>query len=143
MSGEAVRIAWNGPRISAGASGFGSKRSSWLGAPRLKIRMQFRSSLGLEVSCARSRPGRLSPRAPSAPTWRKSRRDTPSSQRWQAPLEEKLSMADPEKGPQPDRTAPDYLVVLPGSAAGGEEIARRVLPVPGGFQATAFPLPVR
>ncbi len=39
MPGAAVAIGLNGPRISAGASGFMSNRSSWLGAPRLKIMM--------------------------------------------------------------------------------------------------------
>ncbi len=44
MSGDAVEIGLNGPRISAGASGFMSNVSSWLGAPRLKIMMAERSS---------------------------------------------------------------------------------------------------
>ncbi len=40
-------IGLNGPRISAGASGFMSQVSSWLGAPRLKIMMTERSSCPL------------------------------------------------------------------------------------------------
>ena len=44
MPGALVLIGLNGPRISAGASGFMSKVSSWLGAPRLKIMMTERSS---------------------------------------------------------------------------------------------------
>ncbi len=52
--GEAVETGLNGPRISAGASGFMSQRSMLLGAPRLKIMMQARSS-----SPGLTRPGRL------------------------------------------------------------------------------------
>ena len=44
MSFDAVVIGLNGPRISAGASGLGSNRSIWLGAPRLKIMMTELSS---------------------------------------------------------------------------------------------------
>ncbi len=44
MPGALVLIGLNGPRISSGASGFMSNRSSWLGAPRLKIMITLRSS---------------------------------------------------------------------------------------------------
>ena len=78
-----VRIGLNGPRISAGASGFMSQRSSWLGPPRLKIMMQERfswpgrtfPSLAALTYC-----GSDSPAAASAPTWRKSRRLGPLPQ---------------------------------------------------------------
>ena len=39
MPGTAVRIGRNGPRISAGASGFGSNVSNWLGPPHIQKRM--------------------------------------------------------------------------------------------------------
>src|SRR5262249_11316427 len=70
----------NGPRISAGASGFMSQRSRWLGAPRLKIMMQERSSCpGFTTPAARAAmwSGRERPMAPKVPTCRKSRRVTP------------------------------------------------------------------
>ena len=38
-----MKACRNSPRISAGASGFMSNVSSWLGAPRLKMRMHARS----------------------------------------------------------------------------------------------------
>src|SRR5918912_992549 len=37
--GTRVAIGLNGPRTFCGASGLGSQRSRWLGAPQLKIRM--------------------------------------------------------------------------------------------------------
>ena len=37
--GTFVLIAENSPRTSAGASGLGSHKSMWLGAPPLKIKM--------------------------------------------------------------------------------------------------------
>ena len=42
--GRRGRNRLEGPRISAGASGFMSNVSSWLGAPRLKIMIAERSS---------------------------------------------------------------------------------------------------
>src|SRR5438105_1410439 len=39
IPGTLVLIGLNSPRTSAGASGFMSQRSMWLGAPQLKIRM--------------------------------------------------------------------------------------------------------
>ncbi len=50
MSGLLVRMGLNGPRISAGASGFMSQVSIWLGAPRLKIMMQDFSSFPLATA---------------------------------------------------------------------------------------------
>lgn len=50
-----VEMGLNGPRISLGASGFMSKRSSWLGAPRLKIMMtdfSFESALTFPAAWA-------------------------------------------------------------------------------------------
>ena len=44
MSSDLVRIGLKGPRYSAAASGFISHKSTWLGAPRLKIIMQALSS---------------------------------------------------------------------------------------------------
>src|SRR5438874_1978425 len=58
-----------------------SQVSNWLGAPRLKIMITAFSSLPLETAPSAWRVAnleRVSPRAPSAPTWRKSRRVIPS-----------------------------------------------------------------
>ena len=38
---DAVEIGLNSPRISDGASGLGSHRSIWLGAPESRTKMQF------------------------------------------------------------------------------------------------------
>ncbi len=81
MSGQFVRMVLNGPRISRGASGFGSQVSIWLGAPRLKIMMHARSSFDVSTApMARSdwKSGKDSPMALSVPAERKSRRVTPS-----------------------------------------------------------------
>src|SRR3954464_2268398 len=94
ISGLLVRIVLNGPRISRGASGFGSQVSIWLGAPRLKIIMQARSSLVLSTAPIAFSPlsiGRESPSAPSVPAWRKSRRVTPSHVETE-PLLEKVNI---------------------------------------------------
>ena len=100
MPGALVAIGLNGPRISAGASGFMSQVSNWLGAPRLKIMMQERSSCRFAaapgaVAARASRAincGSEKPMAPSVPTCRKSRRVTPS-QVWAVPRPMRLSMA--------------------------------------------------
>ena len=55
MSGLFVLIGLNGPRISRGASGFMSKVSIWLGAPRLKIMMQALSLAPLGIAPRRLR----------------------------------------------------------------------------------------
>src|SRR6476646_6150278 len=80
MSGLLVRMGLNGPRISAGALGFISNVSNWLGAPRLKIMMHDLSSPSLAAprACSAANFESVNPRAPSVPTWRKSRRVTPS-----------------------------------------------------------------
>src|SRR3954470_14542994 len=94
ISGLLVRIVLNGPRISRGASGFGSHVSIWLGAPRLKIIMQARSSFALSTAPIAFSPlsiGSESPSAPSVPAWRKSRRVTPSQVETE-PLLEKVNM---------------------------------------------------
>src|ERR1051325_7186389 len=81
MSGLLVLIGLKGPRVSEGAFGFMSKVSAWLGAPRLKIKMQDLSSLPEAVAprdLSAANFERLRPRAPSVPTWRKSRRGMPS-----------------------------------------------------------------
>src|SRR4051812_48573422 len=80
MSGLLVLIGLNGPRISEDAPGFMSKVSNWLGAPRLKIRIQ---ALSLDLStapsaCRAANFERVNPSAPRVPTCRKSRRVTPS-----------------------------------------------------------------
>ena len=48
MSFDFVGIALNGPRISAGASGLGSKRSTWLGPPFWN---RWMTALALGVKC--------------------------------------------------------------------------------------------
>src|SRR5881394_4678357 len=81
MSGLLVWMGLNGPRISRGASGFMSQVSNWLGAPRLKMRMQDLSDCCGLTAPAALRPAKVAiekPRAPSVPTWRKSRRVKPS-----------------------------------------------------------------
>src|SRR5207247_8610454 len=81
MSGLLVWIGLNGPRISRGASGFMSQVSSWLGAPKLKIRMTDFSALPCATAPSALRAARfesVNPRAPSVPTCRKSRRVMPS-----------------------------------------------------------------
>src|SRR5439155_24227208 len=94
MSGLLVRIGWKGPRISRGASGFISQVSNWLGAPRLKIMITDCSSLPLAtapMACSAARLERVKARAPSARTWRKSRRVMPS-QVVREPLPETFSI---------------------------------------------------
>ena len=53
MPGTLVSIGLNGPRISAGASGFMSQVSSWLGPPTRNSMMQFMSRAAVGA------PGRL------------------------------------------------------------------------------------
>ena len=56
MPGTLVLIGWNGPRISAGAFGFMSHVSSWLGPPTRNSMMQLTSGsfapcfLGAEIA---------------------------------------------------------------------------------------------
>src|ERR1700742_1720606 len=98
MSGLFVLMTLNGPRISRGASGFGSHVSIWLGAPRLKIMMHARWSLDLStapMACNALNSGIESPMAPKVPARRKSRRVTPS-QVWTEPLSVKVNIMDGE-----------------------------------------------
>ncbi len=77
MSGDLVRIGLNGPRYSDAASGFISQRSTWLGAPKLKIIMHARSSCPGRIapaSLAASSCGSDNPAAPNTPTCKNSRR---------------------------------------------------------------------
>ena len=60
----------NGPRTSAGAAGFGSQVSMWLGPPPIQYRMTAVSLRGFAASSA----GRLS--QPREPSRRKPRRLT-------------------------------------------------------------------
>ncbi len=70
--GKLVSIGRNSPRISAGASGFMSHMSRWLGPPLRNTRIQA-SARGFErgtdpvAVCARSNWGRLRPRKPMPP----------------------------------------------------------------------------
>ena len=77
MSGDLVRMGLNGPRYSAAASGFMSHKSTWLGAPKLKIIMHARSSCPgrtAPASFAASSCGSDNPAAPNTPTCKNSRR---------------------------------------------------------------------
>src|SRR4051812_35734032 len=107
--GTLLATGLNGPRISAGAPGFMSHRSMLLGAPRLKIMMQARSSFpGLTAPAARadSNCGKENPRAPRVPTWRKSLRLTPL-QVWAFPCPVKVSIEDgPDRDSGRDRDSP-------------------------------------
>src|SRR5579883_922880 len=84
MPGTLVGITPNSPRISAGASGLGSKLSIWLIPPWSQSRMQ-ETSRSVRPPAARARSsrkrGRLSPKTPSEPTRSRSRRVTPSQLR--------------------------------------------------------------
>src|SRR5437879_5625488 len=92
-----VRIGLNGPRTSAGASGFRSHISSWLGPPSRKIKMHACAGAGVGVdafACISSSHGKLRPPSmPDAPMRRKLRREMPS----QVLLEEPkgIRMIDP------------------------------------------------
>ena len=91
ISGDLVRIGLNGPRISRGASGFMSHRSTWLGAPRLNIMIHARLSWpGFTAPCsfAASNCGSDRPTEPSAPICRNSRRF-----KWLPPQMEAFSSA--------------------------------------------------
>src|SRR5258708_5895278 len=73
MPGTLVAIERNGPRTSAGAPGFGSQVSSWLGPPTSISKITARSRETASVSAAR-RSDIVRPSEPSPPTRRKSRR---------------------------------------------------------------------
>ena len=55
MPGVFVWIGWNGPRTSAGTSGFRSNVSRWLGPPSSQSRMHDFAFAGLPAAAARSR----------------------------------------------------------------------------------------
>src|SRR4029453_19000838 len=68
-------VGRNGPRISAGASGFGSHVSNWVGPPHIQKRM---TDVGgdVESNCARSRGAKgRAESAEAVPTRRNVRRE--------------------------------------------------------------------
>jgi len=90
--GTDVEIVSNGPRISLGASGFGSHISMWLGPPRIQRRMTFLVCFGLlmifaptgaapaaafvaPLASARSKSASDKPPRPIIPNCKKLRRD--------------------------------------------------------------------
>src|SRR5262245_51930090 len=76
-----VRIGWNGPRTSLGASGLRSNVSRWLGPPSSQSRMHDFALPGDLPGAAprrRDQSASDSPRADNAPTRSMSRRVTPS-----------------------------------------------------------------
>ena len=81
--GTLVSMAPNSPRISAGASGLGSKLSMWLMPPWSQIRMHETSGpVASAEARARRNSGSPSPNAASDPTRKASRRVTPSQLRF-------------------------------------------------------------
>src|SRR5262245_35767834 len=87
MPGNVVGIVLNSPRISTGASGFGSNVSMCDGPPCIHSRMQLtclRFALGCSARSFRN-CGNDKPIADSAPTRKKERRDTPE-QSWLRPV---------------------------------------------------------
>jgi len=87
--GTLVEIGWNSPRTSAGAAGFISNVSRWLGPPSQNIRMQERSeALRRPVDAApcargaRNRPPRSNPKGARLPACSRLRRVKPFV--WQA-----------------------------------------------------------
>src|SRR5271163_4802011 len=75
VPGHRVAIEPNGPRISLGASGLGSKVSSWLGPPTIVSRITA-PSVGRPPARAID-PASPGPRMLRAPALRKSRRLDP------------------------------------------------------------------
>src|SRR5216684_7189322 len=77
MPGTLVAIGLNRPRIFWGASGFGSQRSMWLGAPQLKIKItDFALALpsagpadSARIQSAQKRPNAPNPLMPKK--WRR------------------------------------------------------------------------
>src|SRR5262245_19729776 len=74
MPGTVVAIGLNSPRTSAGASGFMSQTSSWLGPPWSRNRMHERTRVRGARSLARSSSGSDRPKAPNPPSCSKRRR---------------------------------------------------------------------
>src|ERR1700686_2310182 len=90
MPSTLVLMALNSPRMLAGASGFGSQMSMWLGPPCRKSMMTDfappNAFEGLSILAAawafqEKNSGRLSPRSVAPPTRINSRRDHPSQLR--------------------------------------------------------------
>jgi hypothetical protein len=83
MPGTFVLIGLNSPRNSAGALGFKSYMSIWLGPPACQIRITDRRGVLDAFSAARRRsnPGSVSPPRARLPTFKNVRRLTPSQVR--------------------------------------------------------------
>src|SRR5262249_53873080 len=85
--GTLVRMGRKGPRISAGASGFRSKVSMWLGPPLAQNRMTEKSLLSDRCSAAKRRarfgwaPETSAPRL-NPPTFSQVRRSSGPGQQW-------------------------------------------------------------
>src|SRR5262245_37279260 len=91
MPATLVAIGLNSPRISAGAPGFRSYMSMWLGPPACQIKMtDFRGSHVPPVSPAfarcRSIQGSVSPPRARLPTLRNDRRDCVVKSSIESPL---------------------------------------------------------
>src|SRR4051794_11578267 len=89
MPGTLVLMGRNSPRNSAGASGFMSYMSRWLGPPPRQIMItDFARACEATAPCALSRRKSGNARPPSAnpPTLRKLRREIPSQKRSEASL---------------------------------------------------------
>jgi hypothetical protein len=95
----------NSPRTSAGAAGFMSHMSRWLGPPLRKMTMQesARAFAGRRLSAC-SRRGRFSPSSPAAPACSTARRDGigPGQGGWA----EGIDMAAPLEPQNSARTTP-------------------------------------
>lgn len=90
MPGVLVAMGLNSPRISAGASGFMSHRSMWLGPPNRKMKMQERTRRGSPVGVAarsRARSRLLKPNRLKPPARNSSRRDRDCPGRVSAKIE--------------------------------------------------------
>src|SRR5262245_51972732 len=74
MPGTVVATGLNSPRTSAGASGFMSQTSSWLGPPWSRNRMHERTRVRGARSLARSSSASDRPKAPNPPSCSKRRR---------------------------------------------------------------------
>jgi len=72
--GTVVRMGLKDPRISMGASGFGSQVSSWLGPPHMYSRITDFALAGFMPGAAAKRPGSPIPKGARMPAWRIRRR---------------------------------------------------------------------
>src|SRR3989475_13046277 len=96
MPGTLVLIGWNSPRISAGAPGFISYVSTWLGPPPRQIMItDFPRPSGATAPAAlrRKKSESVNPPSASPPALRKLRREIPSQKRSEHPLRN-VSTAD-------------------------------------------------